>query len=245
VSVQKGEMNILGHLEELRWRLIKSALAVVICAIPAGIYWKQILDIVMIYPLIGIEPKPKLIFTTPAEGVILSVQICIAAGVIMASPVIFYQAWRFVSPGLYKKEKWVILPAVIASSVFFISGILFCYYTFPLIMKFLVAYTGNRLDPMFKVNDYFGFLLKLSLSFGIIFELPVVSFVLSRIGLIDARFLIKHIRYAIVAIFVISALLTPPDIFSMCILATPLFGLYVISILVAFFAAKKRKKGEV
>ncbi len=196
----------------------------------------------MIYPLRYTNPRPKLIFTTPAESVILSFQIAIFFGFIAAAPVVFYQIWRFISPGLYKNEKRLVLPTVIASTFFFLLGIFFCYFTFPIVMNFLVSFAGNRLDPMFKANDYFSFLLKLSLSFGAVFELPVISFVLARLGILTAGFLIKHIRYAIIIIFILAAILTPPDVFSQCLLAAPLLVLYGISILVAAVASKKKKK---
>lgn len=239
-----GEMQFFDHLEELRWRVIKCAIAIVVFAIPCGIYWKEIFDIVMIYPLRFINPRPKLIFTSPSEAVVISFQIAVFGGLIVAAPVIFYQLWRFVSPGLYKNEKRMVLPTVIASTIFFLMGILFCYFTFPLVMNFLVSYAGNRIEAMFKANDYFGFLLKLSLSFGVVFELPVISFVLAKMGILTAGFLIKHIRYAIVIIFIVAAVLTPPDIFSQCILAAPLIVLYGLSILVAWVASKKKKGKE-
>jgi sec-independent protein translocase protein TatC len=244
VKAVLGEMQFFDHLEELRWRVIKCAIAVVAFAVPCGIYWKQIFDIVMIYPLRFINPHPKLIFTSPSEAVVISFQIAVFGGLIVAAPVVFYQLWRFISPGLYKNEKRMVLPTVIASTIFFLMGILFCYFTFPLVMNFLVSYAGNRIDPMFKANDYFGFLLKLSISFGVVFELPVISFVLAKMGIITAGFLIKHIRYAIVIIFIIAAVLTPPDVFSQCILAAPLLVLYGLSILVAAVASKKKKEKE-
>lgn len=240
-----AEMQFFDHLEELRWRVVKCAIAIVLCAIPAGIYWKEILDIVMIYPLRFTDPRPKLIFTTPAESVILSFQIAVSAGLIAAAPVVFFQIWRFVSPGLYKNEKRMVLPTVIASTVFFLLGILFCYFSFPILMNFLVSFAGNRIDPMFKVNDYFGFLLKLSLSFGLVFELPVVTYVLSRMGLLTAGFLIKNMRYAIVIIFIVAAVLTPPDVVSQCLLAAPLLVLYGLSIAVAAVVNRSGRRKEI
>jgi sec-independent protein translocase protein TatC len=242
VKHASGEMQFFDHLEELRWRIIKCAIAIVVLAIPCGIFWKEIFDVVMIYPLRFVNPRPKLIFTTPSESVIISFQIALFGGLVLAAPVVFYHLWRFISPGLYKNEKRMIFPTVIASTVFFLMGILFCYFTFPLVMKFLVSYAGNRIEAMFKANDYFGFLLKLSLSFGLVFELPVISFVLAKMGVLTAGFLIKHIRYAIVIIFIVAAVLTPPDIFSQCILAAPLLVLYGLSILVAAVASKKKKR---
>jgi sec-independent protein translocase protein TatC len=236
-----GEMSIMDHLEELRWRIVKIALSIVVFAIPCGIYWQKIIDVVMLYPLRFTNPKPRLIFTTPAESVMLSFQIALAGGLIIAAPVIFYQIWKFVSPGLYKKEKRLVLPTVFASSFFFLAGILFCYFTLPLVMNFLVSFAGNRIDPMFKVGDYFNFILKLSLSFGLVFEMPVVSFVLARFGVLTPGFLIKNFRYAIVIIFIVAAVLTPPDVFSQTLLAMPLLVLYGISIVVAALASKKSK----
>lgn len=241
MSEPQEEMSFLEHLEELRWRLIKSAIAIGICAIPAGIFWQRILDVVMIYPLRFTSPTPKLIYTNPSESVILSFKIAFASGLIAASPVVFFQLWRFISPGLYRNEKKVILPSVIASTIFFIGGIAFSYYTFPIVLKFLTTYAGNNLNPMFKVEEYFGFLLKISISFGIVFELPVISFVLARMGVLTPKILIKHFRYAVVIIFVMAAILTPPDIISQLMLAGPLLLLYGISILVAAFAARSKK----
>jgi sec-independent protein translocase protein TatC len=193
----------------------------------------------MIYPLRQTSPRPKLIYTHPSESIILSLKIAFAGGLIAASPVVFYQLWRFISPGLYRNEKRVILPAVFASTVFFIGGISFSYYTFPIVLKFLTAFAGTRLDPMFKVGEYFGFLLKISISFGIVFELPVISFVLARMGILTPGFLLKNFRYAIVVIFLMAAILTPPDIISQLMLAGPLLLLYGVSIAVAAVASRR------
>ena len=237
---EKGEMSFLDHLEELRWRLIKAAVAVGVCAVPSGIFWKKIIDFVMIYPLRYASPKPELIYTNPSESVIISFKIAFAGGLIAASPVVFYQLWRFISPGLYRNEKRIILPAVFASTIFFIGGIAFSYYTFPILLRFLTAYGGSRLSPMFRIDEYFGFLLKISLSFGAVFELPVISFVLARMGVLTPGFLINKIRYAIVAVFIVAAVLTPPDVISQLMLAGPLLLLYGISIIVAAFASRRK-----
>jgi sec-independent protein translocase protein TatC len=241
VTEPQKEMSFLDHLEELRWRIVKSAIAIVACAIPCGIYWQKILNVVLIYPLHATNPRPQLIYTTPSEGVVLSVKIAIAGGLIAASPVIFYQLWKFIAPGLYRNEKQIILPSVAASTFFFITGISFSYYTFPILLRFLTMYSGTQINPLFKVDEYFGFLLKLALSFGVVFQLPVASFILSRTGVITARFLVNKIRYAIVIIFIVAAILTPPDVISQTMLAAPLLLLYGLSILVAKFAAPGSK----
>lgn len=240
MTVEKGEMSFLDHLEELRWRVVKSAIALTVCAIPCGIFWQKILNWVLIYPLRYTSPRPKLIYTNPSESVVLSFKIAFAGGIIAASPVVFYQLWRFISPGLYKKEKKIIFPTVIASTFFFLTGISFSYYAFPILLRFLTAYGGQQLEPMFKVDEYFTFLMKISLSFGAVFELPVASFVLAKMGVLTAKILIDKIRYAIVAIFIVAAILTPPDVISQSMLAGPLLVLYGISIIVAKLAVPRK-----
>jgi sec-independent protein translocase protein TatC len=237
---EKREMSFLDHLEELRWRIVKISVALVVCAIPCGFFWKRIFDLVMIYPLRFADPKPHLIFTSPVESVMVSMKIALGGGIVLAAPVIFYQIWKFVSPGLFPKEKRIVMPAVIASTAAFLCGVAFCYMMLPFLLRVLTNYAGKLLDPYFKINDYFSFLLKLSLAFGIVFELPVVSFVLVRMGLITSDFLIRHSRIAIVIVFIIAAVLTPPDVFSQLTLALPLLLLYGLSIIVARIAGRKR-----
>jgi sec-independent protein translocase protein TatC len=234
-------MPFLAHLEELRWRVIKIALSVLVFAIPGWIYWEKIFELVMLYPLRLSSPTPKLIYTTPAESVVLSLKIALATGVIAAAPVIFFQIWHFVSPGLYGKEKKVVLPVVLASTILFIMGIMFSYLTFPYVMRFLTMYAAEKLNPFFKAGDYFSFLLKISFSFGVIFELPVVSFVLARMGILSAKFLLRNFRYAIVLIFIVAAVLTPPDVLSQTFMALPLMVLYLISVAVAGVAGRRSK----
>jgi sec-independent protein translocase protein TatC len=237
---QEEAMSFLDHLEELRWRVIKASIAVVLFAIPCGIYWQQIIDFIMIYPISDINPRPQLVYTNPTATVILSFKIAIFGGVIFASPVLFYQLWRFVAPGLYMNEKRIVLPSVIVSTVCFLSGISFCYLTLPIVLKFLNSFGSGTLQAMYKIDEYFSFLLKLSLAFGVVFELPVISFLLARAGIITGKFLIKNIKYAIVIIFIVAAVLTPPDVLSQTMLAVPLLVLYGISIIVAFVWQKKK-----
>jgi len=241
MAVPSGEMSFLDHLEELRWRLIKSAVAVVAAALPCGIWWKKIFDVLMIYPLRLSHPRPRLIFTSPAETIMLSVKIAIAGGIVLAMPVIMYQVWKFVAPGLYKNEKTVVLPAVIASTACFLAGIGFAYAMMPYMMRFLAGYAGGAIEPYFKAEDYMGFIIQIALAFGAVFELPVLSYVLTKAGIITPRFLVDKMRYGIVAIFVVAAVLTPPDVLSQCVLAAPLLVLYGISILVAYLAQKQKK----
>jgi sec-independent protein translocase protein TatC len=236
------EMPFLEHLEELRWRIIKSLVAIALCAIPCGIFWEKIFDVVMIYPLRHADPQPRLIVTSPPEAILLSLKIAIAGGLILSTPVLFYQIWRFVAPGLYKHERFLIMPLVVTSVVSFLLGVGFSYLVLPYVINFLAGFGAGRMDALFKTNEYLGFLLRIILAFGLVFELPVVSFVLTKLGIITPRFLISKFRWALVIIFIVAAVLTPPDIVSQMFLAAPLLVLYGISILVSFIVAGKRKE---
>jgi sec-independent protein translocase protein TatC len=237
-DVREG-MNFLDHLEELRGRLIKSIIAVIICAIPCAIYWNKIFKVLMVYPLRYANPKPHLIFTAPAEAIILSMKIALVGGVVVAVPFIFYQLWAFISPGLYGKEKKVVLPIVISSSLSFFIGIGFAYIVIPLMIKVLASFGAGVIEPYFKASEYISFLIKMSLAFGLIFELPVVCYVLTKMGILTPKFLISKIRHAVVLIFIVAAVLTPPDILSQLFLAAPLLIIYGVSILVSFLAQER------
>jgi sec-independent protein translocase protein TatC len=234
------EMTFLDHLEELRWRIIKSVIAIGVCSIPCGIFWKQIFDFLVVFPLRFVDPRPRLIFTEPAEAVMMSLKIAAFGGLVTASPIVIYQLWKFVSPGLYKHEKSLVLPVVFSSTICFFGGVTFCYYTLPYLVGFLSTYGAGRMEAMFKVQSFMTFVILLMLAFGVVFEMPVVSFILSRAGVITPGFLIKQIRYAIVIIFIVAAVLTPPDVISQIIMALPLLVLYGISILVSAMAVRKK-----
>ncbi|MDR2582876.1 MAG: twin-arginine translocase subunit TatC [Fibromonadaceae bacterium] len=235
------EMPLIAHIAELRRVLIRSGCTLIICAIPCGYYWKQIFDLVVSRTLELCEPlSVRIIYTAPAESVMLSIKIALICGLMLASPIIFQQAWSFVSPALYKREKLLLLPTAFASTICFLSGIAFSYYTLPFVLKFLTEFATGTLEPFFRVDEYFGFLIKISFSFGLAFQLPVLAFVLSKIGLIDHKFLLRNFRYAIVLIFIVAAILTPPDVFSQVLLACPLLLLYALSILISFLARKKQ-----
>lgn len=238
-SAREG-MNFLDHLEELRSRLIKSIFAIAICAIPCFIYWQKIFSVLMVYPLRFTNPRPHLIFTAPAEAVMLSMKIAVVGGIVVSMPFVFYQLWAFVSPGLLGKEKKMVLPIVISSSVSFFAGLTFAYFIIPFMIKVLASFGGGILEPYFKATEYISFLIKMGLACGIIFELPVVSWVLTKIGLITPKFLVSKVRHAIVVIFIVAAVLTPPDVLSQFFLAIPLLAIYGISILVSFFAQERR-----
>jgi sec-independent protein translocase protein TatC len=162
--------------------------------------------------------------------------------VICASPLIFQQIWSFISPGLYKKERAVILAAALASTVCFLAGITFSYFLLPYVFQFLIGFAEGQLEPFFKVNEYFSFLIRMCFAFGIAFEMPVLAFILTKMGALSHRFLIRYFRYGVVVIFIAAAILTPPDALSQMFLALPLLALYALSILISFLAGKRKAK---
>ncbi|MCL2283090.1 MAG: twin-arginine translocase subunit TatC [Fibromonadales bacterium] len=234
------EMPFIAHIEELRRMLIFCICTVIACTIPCGIYWKNIFDAVVAHTLRLCQSKIHIIYTAPAETVMLSVKIAVVCGITLASPILFQQIWSFISPALYKNEKKLVLPTALASTFCFLSGIAFSFYLLPLALKFLTEFAAGTIDPFFKIDEYLSFLIKLALAFGFAFQLPVIVFVLSKINLIDHKFLLRNFRYAIVLIFIVAAILTPPDVLSQIMLAMPLLVLYALSILIAFFAGGKK-----
>ena len=231
-------MPFLDHLEELRRRLLKAIASVFILSIGSYFFSKQLMAILL-------RPNPdkgKLpIFLSPTEGFMIYIKISIFAGVILSLPVIFYQLWKFVSPGLYKKERKYTLLIVVFSTLFFLIGALFCYFVvIPYGLNFLLGFGSGQIEPNIQIKEYLKFVTLLILVFGIIFELPLLSFFLTKLGILTPEFLRTKRRYGIVTIFIAAAVLTPTtDIVSQLLLAVPLMILYEISIWVSKFASSK------
>lgn len=170
----------------------------------------------------------------------------LASGVVLASPFIFLQVWRFVAPGLYSNEKRVLLPFAFLSSIFFFGGCLFGYYiVFPPAFRFLVGYTTDFLSAMPSVSEYFSLALRLFIAFGVIFELPILMVFLSRIGVVDVAFLNKNRKYAILINFIVAAILTPtPDVVNQMLMGVPLLVLYEISVVAVWIFGRKKIVAE-
>lgn len=235
-------MTLSAHFEELRQTLLRCFWAVVICAVPCGIFWRKLSEYIAIWPLHLSKPAPQLIFTGPTDAVFFIFEVALACGILIASPFLFQQIWHFVAPGLYKKEKRVLLPVMLASSLCFLSGVAFCYFFLPVFLKFLTGIAGGFIEPFFRINEYIGFLVKMCFVFGLGFELPVISFILSRMEVIDYRFLKRNLRHAIIIIFIVGAVFTPTiDAVSLMFFGLPLTILYGISIIISFFTGRKKK----
>ncbi len=228
------------HLVELRKRLAISIFAVMICFGLCFLFWNPLLAW-MTAPLKQALPVgSNIVFTQVQEPFFTAMKVAFFAGLILALPVIFWQFWLFVAPGLYENEKKYVIPFVISATFMFICGAAFCYYVVvPLGFQFLINFGGQLFTAMPSIGEYVGFFTKILIAFGISFELPVITFFLAKIGLIDDVILKKYFRYAIIVIFTFSAIVTPPDVLSQFLMAVPLLGLYGLSILIAKSASQK------
>jgi sec-independent protein translocase protein TatC len=239
------QMPFTAHLAELRKRLI-------ICFVAAGIgfavayaFSAEILSW-LVEPLIQVlPPGDKLVFTALPEAFFIYLKASLIGGIVLASPVIFYELWMFVAPGLHQKEKKFVLPFVIISTVLFVAGALFGYYViFPVGFRFLVGFSTENIRALPSLQLYLSFCLKMLLGFGLVFEFPVLAYFLGRAGILNSRMMAKNRRIAVLLIFIIAAILTPPDVVSQIILAVPLYLLFEGSILIVKITGKKKREGD-
>ena len=229
-------MGFLEHLEELRGRIIKSLVSIILFSIGAYFFSERLIDFIS-------KPIPELYFMSPTEAFAIRIKLSLIAGMIASVPVIFYHLWQFVVPGLFEREIKLVVPVVLASTIFFLIGATFCFLlVLPLSIKFLLGFGTEKLKPMIKIGDYVSFVSYLILAFGAVFELPVIAFFLGKLGIITPQTLIKGRRYAIVGMLILSALITPPDLFSQLMLAGPLYFLYEVSIVVVRIVQKKKSE---
>ena len=233
-------MTLREHLLELRSRLLKAMLAIFLAFLACYGFADTIFEY-LVLPLQKVMPEGNtMIFTGIPEGFLVEMYLAFVAGFFMATPVIFYQIWAFIAPGLYKEEKRYIVPIACLSAIFFIAGMAFCYFVaFPFVFQFFMTYSRGIVKAAPTMQQYFSFTIRLLFAFGIIFELPLFCFFLARLGIIKARQMRSCRKYAVVACFIIAAILTPPDVMSQLLMAGPLLLLYEISILVAAVSEKK------
>ena len=237
-------MSLMEHLAELRKRLVHSVIYLVIGFAVAYAYHERLYDIIQA-PLtkLGIP----LNFTHPTDGLNLYLKTSLLGGAILASPFILYQVWLFISPGMYAHEKRYLVPFMSATLGLFLTGAWFGYrWVLPGAIKVLVLDFGKRFHPILTIEDYTGFFLAVILGLGITFELPILIFFLALFGIVDARFLLRNVRYAILIIFIVAAVICPtPDPFGMVLFATPMMALYLIGVGVAYLVHPARRKLKV
>jgi sec-independent protein translocase protein TatC len=235
------QMPFTSHLEELRSRLIKCCIAISVAFLGCFAIVEKIFYL-LAAPIRRINvPGLTLIGTAVSEAFFTKMKVAFAAAIVIALPVLLWQAWQFVAPGLYEHEKRYTRSFVFFGSLFFLAGAAFCYKVFlQLGLEFLLRrYEAIEVHPLIQMGEYLSLVARLVLAFGVMFQLPVVAYFLSRVGLIDHRFLIRHVRYGIIGIAILAAVLTPPDLISQVLFMLPLALLYVVSVIVAFLARQR------
>jgi len=241
--MSQEKMPFSSHLQELRKRLIVCFIAVGIGFVISYFFSKEIFELLS-KPLLKVMPEgQKMVFIALPEAFLTYLKIALVSGIILSSPMIFYQIWMFITPGLHQTEQRYVLPFVVFSTLFFVGGTLFGYLVvFPLGFKFFMGFTSDYIRPLPSIREYLSFSLKLLIAFGVVFQLPLFSFFLSRLGIVDAKMLRSKQKYAILLIFVVAAVFTPPDVATQLMMAGPLIVLYEIGIWVAKVFGKKKKE---
>jgi sec-independent protein translocase protein TatC len=233
------EMSFLDHIEELRWRIIYSLIGVLIFTIAAWIFIDPIIEVVLLKP--ARDANASLQNLRPFGQLFLYVQVAIVVGIVVSLPNIFYQLWQFITPALKKREQKYIIWIVFFSTFCFLSGIAFAYFVMlPLTMKFAAQFGTAEIANEFAIDEYMSIIISVMLAAGLVFELPMISFFLSRLGILTPTFMRKYRRHSFVIILILSAFLTPgADPVSQVILAVPLVLLYEISIFISKISSKK------
>jgi len=244
--VEDHKMSLTEHLMELRKRLTRSLIAL---GIGFGVcyYFKDFVFDIITRPLTHVLPRNSyLIYTGLTEAFFTYMKVAFFAALILTSPFILYQIWKFIAPGLLPKEKKYVVPFVISSTFLFVSGVMFGYFiALPPAFKFFVSFNNQYLQAMLSFKDYLSLFVTFLLGFGISFELPIFMFFLAKLGIVDAAKLSRKRRYAILVIFIVAAALTPsPDALSQILMAIPLMFLYEVSIFIVKFAEKKKTSSE-
>ena len=236
-------MTLMEHLEELRKRIIHSAMYLAVGFIIAWALHDRLVDFLQ-KPLLKIGKS--LVFTHPMDPLNLDLQVSLLGGAILAAPLILYQVWLFIAPGLYQKEKRFVVPFMTATIGLFLLGAAFGYfYVLPGAMQILVLGFGHNFTSMVTIEDYSSFFLSVILGLGISFELPILIFFLALFGIVSPSFLWRNIRYAILAVFIVAAIICPsPDPWTMCVYAIPMLTLYLIGIGVAWWVHPARRKAK-
>jgi sec-independent protein translocase protein TatC len=236
-------MSLMEHLDELRRRIVHSAIYLAAGFIIAWIFRNYCVAFIQA-PLNRLGKS--LVFTHPMDPLNLQLQVSLVAGAIIASPFILFQVWLFIAPGLYQRERRFVVPFMAATVTLFLGGASFGYfYVLPGALKILITDFGKNFTSMVTIEDYSSFFLSIILGLGISFEMPILIFFLAMFGIVSPRFLWKNIRYAILAVFLVAAIITPsPDPWTMCIYAIPMLALYLLGIGVAWWVHPERRRAK-
>jgi sec-independent protein translocase protein TatC len=240
-ELEGGKMSFLEHLDELRKRIIHSLYALIAGIAAAFWFHNSIYDFIFAPTRASLPTGAKLVFNEPSEAFTVHVTVAVIAGFVVAAPYIMYQVWLFIAPGLYANEKKFAIPFVTMSTLGFLGGSLFNHYVaFPFMMRFFGSFSGDDLLFLPRVQPVFSMYTKFLIAMGLVFQMPTLVFFLAKMRVVTARFLARHIKYAILVIFVISALVTPSgDPWTQTVFAAPMILLYLVSIIIAWVVAPK------
>ncbi len=234
-------MTVAGHLAELRKRLFIIVGALLGFSVLAFLFVESFVSL-----MLGLSEGFSFVYLAPAELVTAYLKFSVILGLIFSSPIILWQIWAFVSPGLEGAEKRSVKTAIVAGFVFFLIGALFCYFiVLPMTLQFFYSFNGStEISASISFNNYMNFVLSMLVVFGLVFEMPVLSFMLARLGILKGEWLRKGRKYAVLLVFIIAAIITPPDVVSQVMTALPMLLLYELSIYVALAAGKLHKNDE-
>lgn len=238
-----GKMSFLEHLDELRRRIIRALIAIFVGFLIAFAFIERVFRFIM-EPLRDVLPDGgKLIYTEPTEAFILYLKVAALVGLIIALPALLWQAWAFIAPGLYANEKRLAIPFVVSGTVFFVSGALFSHYiVFPAAWAFFAAFSTDYMEFTPRIAPVFSLYVRMALGLGAVFQIPTVVMFLARVGLVTPRMLARNIKYALLGVFVVAAIITPgSDPLSQFLVAMPMMGLYILSIGIAWVFRKRVK----
>jgi sec-independent protein translocase protein TatC len=243
-----GRMSFFEHLNELRKRLVYSAIAMLLGTFVAFTVSQRVFGYIarpMQQALRHAGLEDKLVYTSPTGVVNLLITLSLYLGLVLALPVVFYQLWQFIAPGLYRHERRGVLGFVLASTGLFLCGVAFGYFILlPYVLKFLIGFQGP-FKPLISINEYFDLILMILLGLGVVFEMPILVFFLTLFGIVTPQFLWKNFRYAMLIITVIAAIVTPtPDALTMLVFMSPMVLLYFVSIGVSYLVVRKKRVRE-
>lgn len=236
-----SDMGFLDHLEELRWRIIKSLVGVVIGSVVVGFFIDWIMNNIIFAPAAQSNPPLSIINLRPYGQFIIYMEVIFIGGAVLSVPNIIYQIWKFVEPALKENERKYVTGVVVFTSLCFLSGVVFSYFLMlPAALGFFANFGSTIIENKISADEYMSFVISLVIASGLVFELPMLSFFLSKIGILKPSFMRKYRRHALVAILLIAGIVTPgPDITSQVMLGIPLVGLYELSILICKYSQKK------